>query len=40
MIGSLAVDSSKLAAVTGPPPFTLAAGLAATARWYRARSGT
>jgi nucleoside-diphosphate-sugar epimerase len=40
MIGSLAVDSSKLAAVAGPPPFTLAAGLAATARWYRARSGT
>jgi nucleoside-diphosphate-sugar epimerase len=38
MIGSLAVDSGKLAAVAGPPPFTLAEGLAVTARWYRARS--
>lgn len=39
MIGSLAVDSGKLTAVAGPPPFTLAEGLAVTARWYRARSG-
>jgi nucleoside-diphosphate-sugar epimerase len=38
MIGSLAVDSGKLAAIAGPPPFTLEAGLAVTARWYRARS--
>jgi nucleoside-diphosphate-sugar epimerase len=38
MIGSLAVDSSKLAGVAGPPPFTMAAGLAETAQWYRARS--
>jgi nucleoside-diphosphate-sugar epimerase len=37
MIGSLAVDSGKLAAVAGPPPFTMAEGLEATARWYRAR---
>jgi hypothetical protein len=37
LIGSLAVDSSKLVGVAGPPPFTLDQGLEATAQWYRAR---
>jgi nucleoside-diphosphate-sugar epimerase len=37
LIGSLAVDSTKLVGVAGPPPYTLDQGLAATARWYRSR---
>jgi len=36
LLGSLEVDSSRLARVTGqPPPFSLEQGLADTARWYR-----
>lgn len=38
LIGSLAVDSSKLEAVAGPPPFSMDEGLAATAAWYRSRT--
>jgi nucleoside-diphosphate-sugar epimerase len=34
---SLAVDASPLARLIGPPPFTLDQGLAATAKWWRAR---
>jgi len=36
LVGSLAVDSSTLWRSLGsPPPFTVAQGLAVTARWYR-----
>jgi len=34
---SLAVDAAPLARLIGPPPFTLDQGLAATAKWWRAR---
>jgi nucleoside-diphosphate-sugar epimerase len=38
LFGSLAVDASKLARVTGfEPPFSLAEGLRITAEWYRRR---
>jgi nucleoside-diphosphate-sugar epimerase len=38
VVGSLAVDSSKLFTAVGfRPPYTLDQGLAATAAWYRAR---
>ncbi len=38
VVGSLAVDSSKLSTAIGfRPPYTLDQGLAATAGWYRAR---
>jgi nucleoside-diphosphate-sugar epimerase len=38
LLGSLAVDSSRLARLTGfAPPFTVEQGLAATAAWYRTR---
>jgi nucleoside-diphosphate-sugar epimerase len=38
LVGSLAVDSSKLSAAVGfRPPYTLEQGLAATAAWYRTR---
>jgi nucleoside-diphosphate-sugar epimerase len=40
LIGSLAVDSSRLEAVAGRPPYTLEEGVTATAGWYRTRSGT
>lgn len=37
LVGSLAVDSSKLSTAVGfHPPYTLDQGLAATAAWYRA----
>ncbi len=37
LLGSLAVDSSKLARVTGTtPPFTVREGIERTAAWYRA----
>ncbi len=40
LVGSLAVDSSKLSAAVGfRPPYTLEQGLAATAAWYRTRGG-
>lgn len=40
VVGSLAVDSSKLSAAVGlHPPYTLDQGLAATAAWYRTRGG-
>ncbi len=35
LTGSLALDTSRLAATGFSPPFTLAQGLAETARWYR-----
>jgi nucleoside-diphosphate-sugar epimerase len=38
MIGSLAVDSTKLVSAIGPLPFSMAAGLADSARWYRSRA--
>jgi nucleoside-diphosphate-sugar epimerase len=39
LLGSLAVDSSRLARLTGfAPPFTVDQGLAATAAWYRGRT--
>ena len=34
LMGSLTVDAAPLAALIGPPPFTFAAGLAATADWF------
>ena len=38
VVGSLAVDSSKLSTAVGfRPPYTLDEGLAATAAWYRTR---
>ena len=38
LLGSLAVDSSKLRRVAGfTPPYTVAQGLAETARWFRSR---
>lgn len=38
LVGSLAVDSSKLSAAVGfRPPYTLEQGLAAAAAWYRTR---
>ena len=38
LVGSLAVDSSKLTAAVGfRPPYTLEQGLAATAAWYHTR---
>jgi UDP-N-acetyl-alpha-D-quinovosamine dehydrogenase len=38
VVGSLAVDSSKLSTAVGfHPPYTLDQGLAATAAWYRTR---
>ena len=41
LLGSLAVDSSRLTRVTGfEPPFTVDQGLAATAAWYRSRART
>jgi len=40
LLGSLEVDASRLARVTGfTPPYTLDQGLADTARWYREREG-
>lgn len=40
LTGSLAVDSSKIRKELGwQPPYTLEAGLQATAKWYLARSG-
>lgn len=40
LLGSLAVDPSKLRAVCGfHPPFTPAGGLLETARWYRGAAG-
>jgi nucleoside-diphosphate-sugar epimerase len=39
VVGSLAVDSSKLSTAVGfQPPYTLDQGLAATADWYRTRA--
>jgi nucleoside-diphosphate-sugar epimerase len=36
VVGSLAVDSSKLSTTVGfRPPYTLGQGLAVTAAWYR-----
>jgi UDP-glucose 4-epimerase len=41
LLGSLALDVSRFASVTGfQHPFTMAEGLAATARWYRSRTET
>jgi nucleoside-diphosphate-sugar epimerase len=41
LLGSLAVDSSRLARLTGfAPPFTVEQGLAATAAWYRGQAGS
>ncbi len=40
LLGSLAVDPSRFFRLTGfAPPFTVDAGLAATATWYRGRAG-
>jgi nucleoside-diphosphate-sugar epimerase len=35
LFGSLSVDSSRLRQITGPLPFSVEQGLAATAQWYR-----
>jgi nucleoside-diphosphate-sugar epimerase len=37
LVASLELDASPLAAAIGPLPFTVDAGLAATARWWRVR---
>ncbi len=40
LLGSLAIDSSKLRAFMGPMPYTLDDGLRATAVWYHRRHGS